>query len=170
MALIQVTENENILVMVCITSSRTAFPPILTTSSRPATLLMCKARLCASITCPSAMQTMPCGSEKAGSRRKRETAGVRRDYLGNEDTILTCRRIIRASRSQIISGTVCLRPPPDVLHDCAAWPETAGQRSLWPCWLASGFAVPHTGQQDIRVGVPVANRIGVETTGLIVFS
>lgn len=94
-----------------------------------------------------------------------------RDYLGNEDTILTLpadhpRQPIANYRA----ARYVFDLPLDILNGLRRLAQDRGA-TLFMALLA-GFQVllyRHTGQKDIRVGVPIANRNRIETAGLIGF-
>lgn len=94
-----------------------------------------------------------------------------RDYLGNEDTILTLPADHpRQPIANYQAARYAFDLPPDVLDGLRGLARDRGA-TLFMALLAGFQALlyRHTGQQDIRVGVPVANRNRVETTGLIGF-
>lgn len=94
-----------------------------------------------------------------------------RDYLGNEDTILT---LPADHPRQPIANYQAARYvfdlPPDVLNGLRRLAQDRGA-TLFMALLAGFQALlyRHTGQKDIRVGVPIANRNRIETAGLIGF-
>ncbi|SFO40878.1 non-ribosomal peptide synthetase [Nitrosospira briensis] len=97
--------------------------------------------------------------------------GYWRDYLGNEHPVLElpADRPRRAVANYQAERHV-FDLPPDVLSSLRRLAQSRGA-TLFMALMAAFQALlyRHTGQQDIRVGVPVANRNRIETAGLIGF-
>ncbi|MBA4143015.1 MAG: amino acid adenylation domain-containing protein [Nitrosospira sp.] len=94
-----------------------------------------------------------------------------RDYLGNEDTVLTLPTDRpRQPIANYQAARYAFDLPPDVLSGLRDLAQGRGA-TLFMTLLAGFQALlyRYTGQPDIRVGVPVANRNRVETAGLIGF-